>query len=128
MKLIVAVASSGWLTTAGGAVADDLDGNWIKGLFPGYYEAKVQGTPVIFAGYSNGWLNGATRFAQDRGRWYVQNDQLCVSWEKWTGGKTVCGSISQAGGWFIATGEAGEVLKFRRTAIAKQWELNTSSR
>jgi hypothetical protein len=120
IKLIVALTTTGWLVTGGHAAANDLDGNFIKGLFPGYYEAKIQGTPVIVAGYGNGWLSGATRFAQDRGRWFVQNDQLCVSWEKWTVGKPVCGTISQVGGWFVATGEAGEVLKFRRTAIAKQ--------
>lgn len=120
VKLAVAVTCLGLLAPQGSATADDLDGNWIKELFPGNYEAKVQGTMVIFAGYSNGWLNGATRFAQDRGRWYVQGDQLCMSWEKWTSGKAMCGSISQAGGWFIATGDTGEVLKFRRTAVAKQ--------
>ena len=119
-KLAASLACVGLLALHGSAHAENLDGTWIKKLFPGYYEAKVQGTSVVFAGYSNGWLNGATRISQDRGHWYVQGDQLCVSWEKWTGGKTMCGSISQAGGWFVATGETGEVLKFRRTAVAKQ--------
>ena len=120
VKLAVAVACVRLLAPPGSATAGDLDSNWIKDLFPGIYEAKVQGTMVNFAGYSNGWLNGATRFDQDRGRWYVQGDQLCVSWEKWTSGKAMCGSISQAGGWFVATGDTGEVLKFRRTAVANQ--------
>ena len=120
VKLSVAVACVRLLVPPGSATAGDLDTNWIKDLFPGYYEAKVQGTMVIFAGYSTGWLNGAPRFDRDRGRWYVQGDQLCMSWEKWTSGKAMCGSISQAGGWFIAKGDTGEVLKFRRTAVAKQ--------
>ena len=119
-NLKLALAGTALLATAGHASADNLDGQLIKNLFPGVYEAKVQGTDVNFAGYTNGWLNGATRFDQDRGRWYVQGEQLCVSWEKWTNGKAVCGSITQTGGWFVATGETGEVLKFRRTALAKQ--------
>jgi hypothetical protein len=108
------------LATSGQADAGNPDGGWIKGLFPGYFEAKVQGYRILFAGYRNGSLKGEAYGRQDQGHWFVKGDALCVSWEKWTKGKTTCGSISQQGGWFVASGGSGEMLKFRRAVIVQQ--------
>jgi hypothetical protein len=120
MALAVALAIIGLLATGGHAGAGNLDGKWIKGLFPGHFEAKVQGYRVLFAGYRNGGLKGEAYGQQDQGRWFVKGNALCVSWEQWTKGKTQCGSISQQGGWFVVSYDSGEMLKFRRAMVAQQ--------
>jgi hypothetical protein len=43
---------------------------------------------------------------------------LCVAWSKWAEGKSTCGKISQQSGWFVASGSGGQILKFRRDAVA----------
>ena len=120
MTLAAAFAVIGLLATGGHADAGTLDGKWIKGLFPGYFEAQVQGDRVLFSGYRNGSLAGEAYGKQDRGRWFVKGNALCVSWDQWTKGKIQCGSISQQGGWFVASDADGEMLKFRRAMIAQK--------
>ena len=121
-RIIVAasVAALGLLATAGQASAGNLNGGGIKGLFPGYFEATVQGYRISFSGYRNGSLRGEAYGRQDRGRWFVRGNNICVSWEQWTKGKTTCGSISQQDGWFIASGGGNEILKFRRARVAQK--------
>ena len=119
-SVVAFVAVLGLLATSGQAGAGNLDGGWIKGLFPGYFEAKVKGYRVLFAGYRNGRLKGEAYGRQDQGHWFVKGDSLCVSWEQWTKGKTMCGSISQQGGWFVASAGGDEILKFRRAMVAQQ--------
>lgn len=120
-KTVAAMAAGlGLLMAAGAASAGGLDGKSIKRIFPGQFEAKVQGYRVYFAGYSNGGLAGQAYGQEDQGRWYVNGNTLCVSWKKWTKGKAKCGSIAQQGGWFVASNGAGEVLKFRRALVAQQ--------
>lgn len=92
----------------------------IAGLFPGQFEAKVKGYRVSFTGTRSGSLHGVAYGQQDKGRWYMQGSSLCVVWSKWTKGKPHCGQISQKGGWYVATGGSGEVLRFRRTDLAQQ--------
>ena len=121
-RIIVAagVAFLGLLATAGQASAGNLDSGRIKGLFPGYFEATVQGYSILFAGYLDGSLRGEAYGRQDRGRWFVRGNDICVSWEQWTKGKTTCGSISQQDGWFVASGGGNEILKFRRAQVAQK--------
>ncbi len=88
-------------------------------LFPGQFEAKVKGYRVSFSGSSNGHISGTAYGQQDTGRWYLKGSSLCVSFEKWTKGEARCGKISQQGGWYVASGNGGEVLKFRRTDLAQ---------
>ena len=88
-------------------------------LFPGQFEAQVKGYRVIFSGTRDGALTGVAYGQQDEGRWFMKGSALCVSWNKWTKGKTHCGEISQQGGWYVASGSEGEMLKFRRTDLAQ---------
>ena len=88
-------------------------------LFPGQFEAQVKGYRVSFSGSGNGTLVGVAYGQQDTGHWYMKGSALCVAFDKWTKGKAKCGQISQQGGWYVANGKGGDVLKFRRTDVAQ---------
>ncbi len=113
---LIAVSS---LAAAAPVQAGPIAGTEVAKLFPGQFEAQVKGYRVSFAGSRNGTLMGAAYGQQDKGRWFMQGSSLCVSWNKWTKGKTHCGQISQKGGWYIASNSEGELLKFRRTDVAQ---------
>lgn len=88
-------------------------------LFPGQFEAQVKGYRVNFSGTRGGKLNGVAYGQQDTGHWYMRGAALCVSFDKWTKGKPHCGQIVQQGGWYVANGNDGQTLKFRRTDLAQ---------
>ena len=113
------VTALGLLAPMGQVYAGSLDQGAIKGLFPGFFEAKAQGYTILFSGYRNGRLKGKAYGRQDQGRWFVSGNNICVSWDQWTKGQTKCGSISQQDGWFIARGGGKEILKFRRATVAQ---------
>ena len=95
-----------------------LDAASIKQLFPGYYQAEVQGgyTLLIYAN-AGGRLEGKAFGREDKGKWTIIGDQLCVSWKSWTKGQSKCGEIFSAGDWYIARNQQdGQLLRF--TAIA----------
>jgi hypothetical protein len=114
-----ALVGAAALTACGPSWAGPLAKGEITKLFPGQFEAKVKGYRVSFSGSRNGALAGQAYGQQDKGRWYMQGSALCVVWNKWTKGKAHCGQIVQQGGWYVATGGDGEVLKFRRTDLAQ---------
>lgn len=107
------------LTTAASAQAGSLGRAEITKLFPGQFEAQVKGYRVNFTGSRGGAIAGSAYGQQDTGRWYVKGSSLCVAFDKWTKGKAKCGEISQQNGWYVASGNGGEVLKFRRTDLAQ---------
>lgn len=107
------------LSAAASAQAGSLGSADIAKIFPGQFEAKVKGYRVSFAGSSNGALAGVAYGQQDKGHWFMKGSTLCVSWDKWTKGKTRCGQISQQDGWYVASNGEGELLKFRRTDLAQ---------
>lgn len=106
-------------TAAAPVQAGSLASADVARLFPGQFEAQVKGYRVSFAGSRDGSLAGVAYGQQDKGRWFMKGSTLCVSWAKWTKGKTHCGQISQKGGWYVATNDEGELLKFRRTDVAQ---------
>ncbi len=90
----------------------------IQQLFPGYYQAEVYGgyTLLIHA-KSGGKLEGKAFGREDKGKWTIVGDRLCVSWKSWTKGQSKCGDIVRAGDWFIARNQKeGQLLRF--TAVA----------
>ena len=116
--IILAVSAMGLAAMHGAAGAGNLDSSSIRSLFPGEFVGVVKGYRIHISGFANGRLVGEAYGYQDRGRWYVKGNSLCVSWKEWTKGKTTCGKISQRSGWFVASGRAGQMLKFRRDAVA----------
>ena len=114
-----ALAAAAMFAAAVPVQAGPLAGADVARLFPGQFEAQVKGYRVSFSGSRNGTLVGAAYGQQDKGRWFMQGAALCVSWNKWTKGKTHFGQISQKGGWYVASNAEGEILKFRRTDVAQ---------
>jgi hypothetical protein len=91
-----------------------LDAASIQQLFPGYYQAEVQGgyTLLIYA-KTGGRLEGKAFGREDKGQWTIVGDQLCVSWKSWTKGQSKCGEIIRAGRWYIARNQQdGQLLRF----------------
>ncbi len=120
-KKLVGPLAVGCFAVAGGpGYAGNLDVKAVAKLFPGQFEAKVKGYRVYFSGSKGGTLRGEAYGQQDQGRWFAKSGKLCVSWNDWTDGKAICGSVSQQDGWYVATSAQGDVLKFRRTDIAMQ--------
>ncbi len=80
-------------------------------LFPGSFIAVVHGlVKVNFTAKGNGVLIGQMKSQQDKGRWSLQNGQLCISMAQWTGGKASCSVVVADNGWYRGNG-----VKFKRT-------------
>ncbi len=92
----------------------------IESLFPGYYQAEVfGGYTLLIAARANGRLVGRAFGREDRGRWMIVGDRLCVAWQRWTSGEDKCGRILRTDGWFVAyNDEEGQLLRFRTIAAA----------
>ena len=117
--LAAAVIGAAALPLAGIVQAAPLARAEVTKLFPGQFEAQVKGYRVNFTGSRGGSIVGVAYGQQDTGRWYMKGSALCVAFDKWTKGEAKCGRISQQGGWYVARGNGGEVLKFRRTDLAQ---------
>ena len=115
VAVLVGVSTLGLVQQAS---AGGLGGNAIAKLFPGQFEAQFKGYRVFFTGQPNGQLSGQAYGQQDTGRWFVKSGALCVAWKNWTNGQAKCGALTQQNGWYVASSSAGDVLKFRRTAVA----------
>ena len=116
--LAAAVIGAAALPLAGIVQAAPLARAEVTKLFPGQFEAQVKGYRVNFTGSRGGSIVGVAYGQQDTGRWYMKGSALCVAFDKWTKGEAKCGRISQQGGWYVAKGNGGDVLKFRRTDLA----------
>lgn len=117
--LAAAVIGAAALPLAGIVQAAPLARSEVTKLFPGQFEAQVKGYRVNFTGSRGGSIVGMAYGQQDTGRWYMKGSALCVAFDKWTKGEAKCGRISQQGGWYVAKGNGGDVLKFRRTDLAQ---------
>ena len=117
--LAAAVIGAAALPLAGIVQAAPLARAEVTKLFPGPFEAQVKGYRVNFTGSRGGSIVGVAYGQQDTGRWYMKGSALCVAFDKWTKGEAKCGRISQQGGWYVAKGNGGDVLKFRRTDLAQ---------
>ena len=117
--LAAAVIGAAALPLAGIVQSAPLARAEVTKLFPGQFEAQVKGYRVNFTGSRGGSIVGVAYGQQDTGRWYMKGSALCVAFDKWTKGEAKCGRISQQGGWYVAKGNGGDVLKFRRTDLAQ---------
>ena len=119
-RLAIFAIAATVIGTAGAAWADTdakdtvLGAEELKLLFPGNYKARVAGYDMLITGSINGGLKGRAFNRGDSGRWWVEEDTLCVAWSNWTSGEAMCGEITRKGEWFYSRNEEGEGMKFRR--------------
>lgn len=90
------------LASAHAAKADMLSGNDIRDQLAG---ARIVGVNDLESPYTI-WFNrggtlkgllGTHNQFDDRGRWWVKGDKLCMHWELWLMGKATCYDIALEG-------------------------------
>jgi hypothetical protein len=84
------------------AEAGSLEAQKLKALFPGSFQAVVNGWAVHFTARGDGSLIGKFRSKTDTGRWSIKSGQLCIMLTQWLGGRTACSQVVQDGQWYRA--------------------------
>lgn len=70
-------------------------------LFPGRFQAIVQGTLVVnITARRDGSLLGEFMSRSDTGRWSIRSGELCIRFSKWLGGRTSCAAVVEQAGWY----------------------------
>ena len=114
-------AASLALATASLAEPSQLSGDELRQAISGktvYLNVSGFELPISYA--ANGRMSGkmsmaAASFsrgdgAQDRGKWWVADDQLCQQWTSWMDGKTYCYRLTREGSmvhWLRNDGRSG---------------------
>ena len=110
-----------WPATASLAESTQLAGDALRQAISGktvYLNISGFELPINYA--ANGRMSGkmstvAASFsrgdgAQDRGKWWVANDQLCQQWTSWMDGKAYCYRLTRDGAtvrWVRNDGRSG---------------------
>jgi len=82
----------------------------IMSLTPGTFHAVVKGKYRLTVTLSrDGTAVGKIPGLEDRGRWTVRNDQLCIVLPTWTRGFLVCSAVVADNGWY-----RGRSVAFRK--------------
>jgi hypothetical protein len=123
MKIGALVVAAGLVVPATAALAEpaQLAGNELRQAISGktvYLNIAGFELPISYA--ANGRMSGkmstvAASFsrgdgAQDRGKWWVADDQLCQQWTSWMDGKTYCYRLTRDGStvrWVRNDGRSG---------------------
>ena len=123
MKIGVWVVAAGLALPATASVAEpaQLAGDELRQAVSGktvYLNISGFELPISYA--ANGRMSGkmstvAASFsrgdgAQDRGKWWVANDQLCQQWTSWMDGKAYCYRLTRDGAtvrWVRNDGRSG---------------------
>jgi len=110
MKRILLIAAlAGSATTVSQAASyGDLNGPAVRKAVSGktvFLNASGIILPIAYR--SNGMMSGRLQASaaalagnasmQDKGRWWISNDQLCQRWNRWQGGKSYCYKLSRQG-------------------------------
>jgi hypothetical protein len=116
--------------TAAAAASGDLSGEAIRPLVTG---ATVEidtplGKRIPVRYHADGRLSGEAGelapylgSASDKGRWWVQADELCLKWLKWLNGEPQCLRLRTEGGkirWQDQAGNSGTAIIAAREAVA----------
>lgn len=76
----------------------------LKAMFPGSFEAVVEGYTVSFTAHRDGSLVGRYATVTDSGRWSLRRGELCIMLSSWFDGRTECARVVHDGGWYRADG------------------------
>ena len=118
---LIGAASLALVATALQAEPSQLSGDELRQAISGktvYLNVSGFELPISYA--ANGRMTGkmsmaAASFsrgdgAQDRGKWWVADDQLCQQWTSWMDGKTYCYRLTREGStvrWVRNDGRSG---------------------
>jgi len=123
MKIVALVLAAGLALPALPATAETitLAGDELRQAISGktvYLNVSGFELPIVYS--ANGRMKGtmgtvAASFstgngAADRGKWWVENDQLCQKWNSWMDGQTYCYKLTQNGNkvtWVRNDGRSG---------------------
>jgi hypothetical protein len=86
--------------------AGTLSAAQIKGLAPGRYAVSILGyIKMTVTMQPSGLIQGTTsKKKSDTGRWSVQNEKFCITWNRWLKGKQRCISLSGGNGKYSGSG------------------------
>ncbi len=109
-----AICSLGLLVstlTGGAAFADaPMTAQEIIRLAPGTFKAVVKGKYELTVTLTrDGTAVGMAQGLEDRGRWTVRNDELCIVLPTWTRGRVECSTVVADNGWY-----RGRSVSFRK--------------
>lgn len=89
---------------------DSLSNQEILRLAPGTFQAVVRGKYAVTVTLArDGTVVGRLKGLEDRGRWTVRGDQLCIVLPTWTRGRVECSSVVADNGWY-----RGRNVSFRK--------------
>jgi hypothetical protein len=110
--VVVVVAS----VQPAGAISKYYSNRAIRSLFPGTFEARIDGgRRVLFKASYNGVLRAKLAIGlTDKGRWSVRRNKLCLSLKNWTDGKLYCSYVWKANGWYVVSGLGQQTILFKR--------------
>lgn len=101
-RILCAAAVALFLTPAPQALADEtMSAQQILRLFPGTFRAVVKGKFELQVTVTrDGTIVGMVPGLEDRGRWTVREDQLCIVMPAMTRGRVECSEVVADGGWY----------------------------
>jgi hypothetical protein len=95
------LAFLGFLTAAGAEAGEQLSARDLQELFPGRFQAIVQGSLVIsITARRDGSLLAEVLTKSDTGEWSIRSGQLCIRFAKWREGRTSCSPVVAEAGWY----------------------------
>jgi hypothetical protein len=108
------------LSVIGAKASEQLSERELKQLFPGHFQAIVQGALVVsITARRDGSLLGEFMSKSDTGQWSIRSGQLCIRFSRWLNGRTSCAAVVEQAGWYQASD-----IKFRET---ERWALPVRS-
>ncbi|HRX37560.1 MAG TPA: hypothetical protein P5337_14305 [Aestuariivirga sp.] len=95
--VVIAATLSGSHAQAG----DALSNQEILRLAPGTFQALVKGKYAVTVTLArDGSAVGRAQGLEDRGRWTVRGDELCIVLPTWTRGRVECSAVVADNGWY----------------------------
>jgi hypothetical protein len=90
-----------FLSAAGAEAGEQLSGRELYRLFPGRFQAVVQGTLVVsITARRDGSLLAEFMSRADTGHWSIRSGQLCIRLSKWRDGRISCSTVVEEAGWY----------------------------
>jgi hypothetical protein len=97
----VFLAIVGFLTISEAEASEQLSRRELQQLFPGHFEAIVQGILVVsITARRDGSLFAEFMSRADTGHWSIRSGKLCIRFSKWLDGRTRCSMVVEEAGWY----------------------------